>query len=71
MCDKRTIFLSNIKSNLSRTKLGFKLWGVEFFCSKIFKKWNNNTRRWQQMIISNNFLIIFIFYFKKITNDNL
>ena len=37
MCDKRTIFLPNIKSNLSRTKSGFKLRGVEVLCSKIFK----------------------------------
>ena len=37
MCDKRIIFLPNIKNSLSRTESGFKLRGVKVICSKILK----------------------------------
>ena len=37
MCDKRTIFLPNIKSNLSGTEPGFKLKGSKLFVQKFWK----------------------------------
>ena len=37
MCDKRTIFLPNIKSSLSETELGFKLSGSKFFVQRFIK----------------------------------
>ena len=37
MCDKRIIFLPNIKNSLSRTESGFKLQGSKFFVQRYLK----------------------------------
>ena len=67
MCDKRTIFLPNIKSNLLGTESGIKLRGVKVICSKILKI------EISILEVDNNALLALIFfnYLKKNTNDNL